>query len=349
MKNMRRNAVAKRLMTLAATAVLCAFSWTVQAEEMAQARPALIKVKAAMTLTELVQNASYYAALKSGTFAEEGVSVETVYFRSWTEPVQAIAADAAQFAYTASSLIRAVVGQNAPLRLVAMGSSRYPYDLVVKKDSGLKTLADLRGKTIQTVRPGETLDNIWRQILTDANVPLGDVKRIESFNGLGSVISGLVDVGNVTDTNVMQVRKAGLVNFLDYTEWREKKGWGSDAGANVGWGTSMKLLQENPAAVRGFLRGLIRANERLIKDKEFAFSVLREKPFQVEDPDALEWIYARHRQHWIMRMDFKKDDARFDAEMIEVAMGRPKGSIPLSSFAVEEPITGILKEMNVRY
>lgn len=329
-----------------AAAVLCVLSVAAQAEQVAQARPAPTKIKVAMALTELVQNAALFAAVKGGTFAEEGLSVEIVYFRSWTEPVQAIASDSAHFALTASSLIRAVVGQNAPIRLVAMISSRFPYDFVVKKDSGLKTMADLRGKTIQTVRVGETLDNIWRQVLADANVPPGEVKRIESFNGLGSLISGTVDVANVNDTNVLRVREAGLVSFLDYTEWRVKKGWGSSAGANLGWGTSLKLLQENPAVVRAYLRALARANERLVADKEFAFSVLRDKPFLAEK-DAPEYIYQRHRDHWIVRMDFAKDDGRFDAEMIEIAMERPKGSIQLSSFAVEEPITGILKELNV--
>jgi ABC-type nitrate/sulfonate/bicarbonate transport system substrate-binding protein len=332
-----------------AAAVLCMVSLPTlpaRAELLAQAKPAPTKVKVAMALTELAQNAALYGAVKGGEFAAEGLSVEIVYFRSWTEPVQAIAGDAAHFALTASSLIRAVVGQNAPIRLIAMQSSRFPYDLVIKRDSGISTMADLKGKTIQTVRPGETLDNIWRQLLADANMTMNDVKRIEAFNGLGFVIAGSVDVANVNDMNIGQVRKAGLVSFLDYTDWREKKGWGSNAGANLGWGTSLKLLRENPAVVRGFLRALVKATDRLVTDKAFAFSVLRDKPFQAEE-DTLDWIYQRHRGHWMVRMDFSKGDARFDAEMIEIAMNRPVGSIKLESFAVEEPITGILNELKL--
>jgi ABC-type nitrate/sulfonate/bicarbonate transport system substrate-binding protein len=330
----------------AAATILCAVSLPALAQQLGQAGPAPTKVKVAMALTELAQNAALYAALKGGTFREEGLNVEIVYFRSWTEPVQAIAGDAAHFALTASSLIRAVVGQNAPIRLIAMESSRFPYDFIVKRDSGIATMADLRGKTIQTVRPGETLDNIWRQVLADANISMTEVKRIEAFNGLGSLIAGSVDVANVNDSNIAQVRKAGLVSFLDYTEWREKKGWGSSAGANLGWGTSLKLLRENPNLVRAYLRALVKATERLVTDKAFAFSVLRDKPFQAEE-DTLDWIYQRHRGHWMVRMDFSKGDARFDAEMIEIAMNRPSGSIKLDSFAVEEPITGILNELKV--
>ncbi len=334
------------LRSVVAATALCAISIAAQAQELAQAQPTRIKV--AMANTELAQNAALFAAIKGGTLAEEGLAAEVVYFRSWTEPVQAIASDSAQFALTAASLIRAVAGQNAPVRLVAMLSTRFPYEFVVKKGSGIKTMADLKGKTIQTVRPGETLDNIWRQLLADANMTVSDIKRVESFNGLGSLIAGTVDVANVNDTHIVRVREAGLETFLDYTEWREKKGLGSTAGANLGWGTSTKLMRENPAVVRGFLRALVKANERLIKDREFAYSVLGEKPFGVEK-EAQEWVYGRHKDHWIVRMDFSKGDAKFDAEMIEIAMERPKGSIKQSDFAAEEPITGILKELKVTH
>ena len=72
--------------------------------------------------------------------------------------MQAIAGDAAQFALGAGSLIRAAAATDAPVRQIAMISSLYPYEFYVKRDSGIKAITDLRGKTIQTVRPGETLD-----------------------------------------------------------------------------------------------------------------------------------------------------------------------------------------------
>ena len=87
-----------------------------------------------------------------------------------------------------------LAGQNAPVRQIAMVSSYHPYQFWVKKDSGIKTIADVRGKTIQTVRPGETLDNVWIQVMEKAGLKMSDVKRVESFNGFGTLASGTADV-----------------------------------------------------------------------------------------------------------------------------------------------------------
>ena len=62
-----------------------------------------------------------------------------------------------------------------------------------------------------------------------------------------------------------------------------------------------------------------KAADRLRKDKAFAISVLREKPFEIEE-EVVETVWERHKDHWMMRMDLSKGDSAFDAEMVEVAM-----------------------------
>ena len=306
------------------------------------------KIKIAMVTTELVQNAALFAAIKGGEFAAQGLEVEIVNFRSWTEPVQAIASNAAQFALGAGSLIRAVAGQNAPLRQIAMISSRFPYEFWVKNGSGVNKVADLKGKTIQTVRTGETLDNIWKQVLADAGLSMTDVKRVESFNGFGSIISGSVDAANLNDSLMAKSRKAGLVSLVDYTAWRDSHGLPRGAGANLGWGTSTKLLNENPDVVKAFLRAMAKATDRLRRDKTFAMAILQDKPFEVVAEVVAE-VYERHKDHWLMRMDFSRGDAQFDAEMVEVVMEQKPGSIKLEAFAVEAPMKQALSELGLSF
>jgi NitT/TauT family transport system substrate-binding protein len=301
------------------------------------------KVKVAVPLTGVVQTAALFAAVRDSSFVAEKLDVEIVNFRSWTEPVQAIASDSAQFALGAASLIRAIVGQSAPLRQIAMVSNRFPYDFYVKANSGIKSIADLKGKTIQTVRTGETLDNVWKQVLADAGLTFADVKRIESFNGFGSLVAGSVDVANVDDGLLGQTRKAGLVGILDYTDWRRAHGLNTEAGANLGFGTSLKMLKEQPEVVRGFLRALVKATNHMKQDKEFALAVLQAKPFEV-DPDVAGEVYDIHRNFWMVRMDEGKGDASFDAEMVEIVMNLPKGSIGFKSFAAAEPIADVLRD-----
>jgi NitT/TauT family transport system substrate-binding protein len=308
----------------------------------------MTKVKAAQAITELAQNIALYGAEKGGYFKEEGIEVEVVNFRSWTEPVQAIAGDAAQFALGAGSLIRAAAATSAPVRQIAMVSSLYPYEFWVKKDSGIKTIADLRGKTIQTVRPGETLDIVWTQILASAGLKMTDVKRVESFNGFGTIVSGSTDIANISHALLPKARAAGLTKVIDYTQWRRQQGLPAGDGANLGWGTSAKMLKENPDVVRAYLRALVKATNRVKADRAFAVELLQASPFGLDRETAAE-VYDIHRPHWMVRLDPGKNDMRFDSEMVEIALGRPKGSIDMKAVSDGAPIADVLRELKTTY
>jgi len=327
---------------LVATAMLTATSATANAEL------SLSKVKVAFPFTVLVQRAAFEGAIKGGYFKEEGLSVEGVGFRSWTEPVQAIAANAAQFAFGGGGFIRASVGGRAPVRAIALVSSRYPYAMWVKKSSGIKSIADLKGKTIQTVRVGETLDNVWKEILAKDGIKISDVKRFESFNGFGSLMAGNADIANISSNWIGKAQKAGLVQLLDYNDWRRQQGFSTKEAQNLGWGTSLKMLQNHPDTVKAFLRGLAKATTRLRTDQAFAVSILTAKPYAQSAATASR-VWAMHKDHWMVRLDPSKGDFSFDVAMSEIAMKRPKGSIDVSKSIDNGPINAVLKDLKLSF
>ena len=314
----------------------------------AQTKLSLAKVKVAMPFTVLVQRAALEGAIAAGEFKREGLAVEVVGFRSWTEPVQSLAADAAQFALGGGSFIRASLGGKAPVRAIALVSSRYPYVFWVKKASGIKSLKDVRGKTIQTVRVGETLDNVWKQMLATAGLKITDVERFESFNGFGSLMSGNADIANISSNWIGKARKSGLVQILDYNDWRKEQGLPTNEAQNLGWGTSLKMLKQHPDTVRAFLRALARATVRLRKDRDFAVSVLTAKPYAQSEATAKE-VWEMHRNAWMLRLDPSKGDYSFDAAMSEIALRRPKGSIDVRQASALEPIAEVLKELQITF
>ncbi len=246
------------------------------------------------------------------------------------------------------SFIRAAIGGKAPVRALALVSSRYPYAFWVKKSSAIKSLGDLRGKTIQTVRTGETLDNVWKEILATADLKLTDVKRFESFNGFGSLMSGNADIANISSNWIGKARKAGLVKLLDYNDWRKERGLPTDQAQNLGWGTSLKMLKQHPDTVRAFFRALARATVRLREDSAFAVSVLTAKPYS-QTKDTAKEVWEMHRNAWMLRLDLSKGDYSFDAAMSEIALRRPKGSIDVRQASALEPIAEVLKELKISF
>ncbi|MGB0631077.1 MAG: ABC transporter substrate-binding protein [Alphaproteobacteria bacterium] len=325
-----------------AAAIMMTTTGTVHAEL------SLSKVKVAFPFTVLVQRAALEGALKAGYFKNEGLAVEAVGFRSWTEPVQAIAANAAQFALGGGSFIRASIGGRAPVRAIAMVSSRYPYAMWVKRSGSIKSIADVKGKTIQTVRVGETLDNVWKEILAKDGIKISDVKRFESFNGFGSLMAGNADIANISSNWIGKAKKAGLVQILDYNDWRKAQGLPTNEAQNLGWGTSLKMLKDHPDTVRAFLRGLARATKRLREDQAFAVSILTAKPYAQSEATAKQ-VWAMHKDHWMLRLDPSKGDYSFDVAMSEIAMRKPKGSIDVSKAIATDPINAVLKELKLSF
>ena len=338
----------RRTLARTATAASIAILAMAAAPALAQKKLSMSKIKIARPFTILVQHAAFEAALKGGDFKKQGLEVEVVRFRSWTEPVQAIAGNAAQFALGGGGFIRAATGRKAPVRAIAMISSRMPYMFWVKKSSGIKSLSDLKGRTIQTVRTGETLDNVWKQLLGSVKLSMSDVKRVQSFNGFGTLMAGQADVANISSNWIGKARKAGLVPIADYNKWLVDNKMPTNRGANLGWGTSLKMLKEHPDVVTAYLRAIVSATVKLRNDKKFALSVLTAKPFGI-DAKTAEEVYAMHKDHWIARMDPSKGDFAFDLMMTEIVMQRPKGSIDIKSVAALEPIANVLSEMKVEF
>lgn len=332
----------------AAGLLLGAATGAVGAEQIAANSLSMSKIKIAMPFTVLVQRAALEGALRAGDFKREGLEVEIIRFRSWTEPVQAIAANAAHFAFGGASFIRAVIGGKAPVRAIALVSSRLPYDFWVKKNSGITSINDLRGKTIQTVRTGETLDNVWNQLLGRAGIKMSDVKRFESFNGFGALASGNADISNLSTTYLGKARKAGFVKILDYNDWRAEQGLPTNAGNNLGWGTSLKMLKDHPDTVRAYLRALARATVRLRTDRAFGVSVLMAKPYAMTKATANE-VWGLHRNAWMLRLDPAKGDYDFDVKMSEIVLKRPKGSIDVRAATALEPIRDVLGELKITF
>lgn len=310
--------------------------------------PSQPNITLAVTTTVLAQRAALEAAQKLGAFEAEGLKIKIIAFRAWSEVVQAMMSDPATFGLTASSLIRAVVGQNAPLKQIVMISTRYPYTFHARGDSGIRSLADLRGKRILTVRPGETLDVVWGQVLADAGLSMNDVTRVEGFDAMGSLLSKTVDAANLSDLFWDKARQSGFVQLLDYNDWRKTKGLSTQDGNNLGWAASQALIDKHRDTVDAFLRAIVRGTEKLRTDREFGVAVLMGEPYTLSH-EAAEAVYALHRDRWLARLDPAKGDFKFDIDMTAKAMGIPPEKIDVARIAATEPIDHVLKEMKVSY
>lgn len=301
----------------------------------------------ARPLTVLNHAAAVDAALRMNAFKTEGLNVTVSNFRSWSEVTQLTMNERGVFGLGANSVIRAVIGQNAPVRQIAMVSTLLPYNFWARPGSGIEKFSDLKGKRIQTVRPGETLDLVWNELLTDAGVSMSDVVRVEGFDGFGALASNTVDAANMNDSLFGRARQQGFKKLLDYNDWRKAKGLKTGA-ANLGWSTATSTLENHPDTVRAFLRAMVKATMRMRQEKAFAMEVMTAAPYRMDTKTAEE-SWELHRGHWMMRMDTTRGDFDFDIEKTARGMNMPLSQVPREKLVAPDPIRIVLGELGVNF
>jgi ABC-type nitrate/sulfonate/bicarbonate transport system substrate-binding protein len=306
------------------------------------------QVTVALNATLTPQVVSYYAAEKLGAFTAEGLKVKPASFRAWTEITQAMVSDENTIGFGASSLLRAVVGQNAKLRIIAMVSTRYPYNFFTRADAGIHSVPELRGRRILTVRPGETLDNVWVQVLGKSGLTMSDVTRVEGFEAIGALVSKSVDAANVSDLFFDKAHEGGLTKLLDYNDWRKENGLETRGANNLAWGTSEALIAKHEDTVEAFLRALVHGTEKLRHDHDFSIALLTGEPFGMS-PAGAEAAWQANRDKWVLRLDLAAGDLQFDAAMVAKALDAPPEKVDITRIAAPEPVNHVLAEMNISY
>jgi ABC-type nitrate/sulfonate/bicarbonate transport system substrate-binding protein len=334
---------------IAAAALIALVAGHAQAQTATPPKLSVSQITVALPLVINIPRAGYDAAVKLDAFKQEGLTVKVAGFRDYGEIVQAILADPNTFGWGSSSLIRAVQGQNAPAREIAMASAFFPYQFWVKGDSPINKLTDMKGKRFLTARPGDLIDVVWIESLTAAGIGLNEVTRIEGFDSFGTLMTNTADAVNMDAGAMGRIRKAGFKQIFDYNTFRKEQGHDPNAGVNLGWGTSQKLIDEHPDTVKAFLRALVKGTVKLREDKAFGVAVLQADPYGMDAESAAE-VYDELRTKWIVRMDPSRGDYDWDIEKLVVGtMGIPKDKVDKSRFIDTKLIGEVLKEMNVSF
>src|SRR5689334_6466160 len=140
-------------------------------------------------------NATLWLAEDAKLFEKYGLDTKVVHARG-AVPVQALVSGSVEFgAFSGSSAIAAVLA-GSDLVLVAAKGNFAVMSFWVRRDSPIKTLANLKGKTIGVTRAGSATHTIARIALKSAGLTERDVKFLhhgglpESF---ASLDQGIVD------------------------------------------------------------------------------------------------------------------------------------------------------------
>jgi NitT/TauT family transport system substrate-binding protein len=200
-------------------------------------------------------NASMYLAETLGFFKEEGIEIKTVQFDSTGVLMPQIASKAITIGYPIPDpvIISHDKGKDPlPIQYFYNVTRLYNWEMVVPADSPIKTLADLKGKTIGVIGLGVGNVPVTRSYLREAGLDSEkDVKIIgvgQGASAINAFKTGRIDALNQFDVVHAQMENDGIaIRRIPLPEKYRVLSGNSFA-------THIDTIRDNPDLIRRFGR-----------------------------------------------------------------------------------------------
>ena len=284
-----------------------------------------------------LSNLTVGVAQTKGFFKQEGIDAEIVRMNPNVATMALVSGDVH---YT--TLIGSLIGANlkgAKLKMIACSQDRTPLAFVAKPE--LKSVKDLKGKTIAVGSYGSTPDIVARMVVKHFGLdPESDIKVLAlGTDGarLAALKEGVVDViivappvdfeGQKMGFNI--INRAGDVFRFPYN----------------GLGTSIKTISDNPAEVKKVLRAMIKANGFIRNNREGTVEVLVN--WAKSKPEFAAAAYDSSAGVFSLDGTIPEDGLRIVVENFKRSMNISR-QIPLAEVSDTTLLSEVQRELGIR-
>lgn len=257
----------KRLLSLVLLFMLVITGCTAPAQP--EAKPLKIAVLPVLDVLPL------YFAEANGYFKANGVEVELVPVASAPERDQLMQAGQIDGMLTESVTSLIYNRDAARIKIVRFARTASPsapiFRILAAKDSGIQSPADLKGVEIG-ISQGTIIDYMTDRALEKAGLAKEDIARVavpKIDERLALLASGQLKAATLPDPVASLALQQGAVLVVDDTTVPDV--------SNSVYAFSIKSLEENPTAVKAFLKAVEQAVLEINKDKSAVKPLLVEK------------------------------------------------------------------------
>lgn len=259
--------------SLAATAVLAVGLGLAGCGSGSTGADGLKKVSMMTDVAFLPKHAPFFSAVKQGFFKEEGIDLELLPGSGSNNTVVAVNTGKVDFGWADFGVTVLNQGKGMGVKQVALVQAKDAYATVALPESGIKSWADLKGKTVATEGAG-AMTAMWPLAMQKAGLSEGDVTIVHAAGE--AKIPGLL--ANQWDANLALFVSDGPV-LVGMGKDPVILKW-SDLGFHLygnGIVASDKKIAEDPELVRSFNRALTKGFLWSCQNQEQAASDLMEK------------------------------------------------------------------------
>ena len=117
-----------------------------------------------MGYLRVMDDAQAILAHEAGLYKKQGLDVELIEFKSGTDLIKAIVGGQLHSGVLGFTNAIAWASRGADLKVVGGAQNGY-HAMIVRNDSGIKQIADLKGRTIASQAPGSTADTVLKGVV----------------------------------------------------------------------------------------------------------------------------------------------------------------------------------------
>jgi NitT/TauT family transport system substrate-binding protein len=259
----------------------------------------------------IVMSLPTFVAQEKGLFEKEGLDVELIPFNSGTAIIDALVTGRIDVNACGSTTGYWFAEQNVPGRFKIFLTYGTPsienpsFVVIVKKDSPLKDLTDLKGKKVGTF-PGATSMELARAVIrTQMDPEAGGVifTELPPPNLISALAAGQIDAFFAPEPFGMIAVSKGVGRHLV----EEPLGLLGikDGFAGAAFGFSAQFLKENPQSAKKLKEIYYKTVDMIMKDKD-AFRPLLVKYLELPESVAMKVPI----QYWIKIEDLNKESTQ---------------------------------------
>lgn len=204
-------------------------------------------------------------AIDNGYFEEENLEIELVQFTSGATELAAMASGDIDLGYLGvGAHVFAPKGQCV---ILALDSTDLSGEILTRADSGIKTMADLKGKNV-AISAGTTSELVLSMALQLNGMEKSDVTMVnmDASAKVTAFMTGKIDAISIEAPYTDQIRSdMGEENVITLSSSRD---FLPDAVFTNSWVTTSKFLSKNEDVVVRFLRAWLKGTQDRYDDME---------------------------------------------------------------------------------
>lgn len=243
-----------------------------------------------------------WVAYEAGLFKRYGLNASLQLLTPQVS-AQAVVSEEADFYTNGPDLINARL-RGGQVKYFGGTMQQLVFQIWGAKD--IKTLQDLKGKTVAASTPRAALDTATREALKknglvpDKDVQILYVQSVPAI--LSSVLGGKTSAGTLSAPNTLKAKESGLNLLVDVGKL-------NIPAFQVAYGTTEKYLKNNPNTVYAFLKAIAEGVALSRKDGAIAKKTIA-KYAKIDDAPTVDGTYEAFAPYWAMSLAVRPEAVR---------------------------------------